>query len=78
MKPKTAAKRGTNQNAKVKKHLPAMRKIHQELRKTVNNFLQQKNLPLKVQAMHFTTNMASVDFRCCTIDGMVVCGPQCG
>ena len=75
---KRALKRATNQDAEVKKHLPAMREIHPELREVVNNFLQQRNLPLKVHAMHFTTNMASADFNCCTINGMVVCGPQCG
>jgi hypothetical protein len=75
---KRPVKRATSQDAEAKKHLPAVRELHPELREMVNNFLQQKNLPLKVHAMHFTTDMAAADFNCCTINGMVVCGPQCG
>lgn len=75
---KKAVKRATNQDAKAKRHLPAVRKIHPELREMVNNFLRERKLPLKVHAMHFSTNMASMGFKCCTINGMVVCGPQCG
>jgi hypothetical protein len=75
---KKAVKRAANQDAKVRKHLPAVREIHPELREIVNNFLQERKIPLKVHSMHFTTNMASESFGCCTINGMVVCGPQCG
>ena len=75
---KTPSKRAINEDAEIKKHLPRMRKIHPELREMVNSFLREKNLPLKVNAIHFTTNMASPNFNCCTIDGMVVCGPKCG
>ena len=74
---KRVVKRSTNQGAKVRKHLPTVRKIHPELRKMVNNFLRERKLPLKVHAIHFTTDMASGNFNCCTINGMVVCGPQC-
>jgi hypothetical protein len=75
---KRSIKRARSQDAEVKKHLPAVREIHPELREMVNNFLRERNLPLKVHAMHFTTDLASSDFNCCTINGMVVCGPQCG
>ena len=75
---KTLSKRATIQDAEITKHLPRVREIHPELREMVNNFLQKQNLPLKVNAMHFTTNMRSTAFNCCTINGMVVCGPQCG
>jgi hypothetical protein len=75
---KKTVKQETDQDAWIKKHLPAVREIHPELREMVNSFLQQKNLPLKLHSMHFTTDMASADFNCCTINGMVVCGPQCG
>ena len=70
-------KRATNKDAEIKKHLPKMRKVHPELREMVNNFLQERNLPLRVNAMHFTTKISSANFNCCTINGMVVCGPQC-
>lgn len=75
---KRVVKRATNQDSKVHEHLPAMREIHPELREMVNNFLQSKNIPLKVHAIHFTTDMDSADVNCCVINGMVVCGPQCG
>ena len=67
----------TKQNAEIEQHLHVVRAIHPELREMVNNFLQKKNLPLKVEAMHFTTSSASGDFKCCVINGTVVCGPQC-
>jgi hypothetical protein len=75
---KRPIKRARSQDAEAKKRLHAVREIHPELREMVNNFLRERNLPLKVHAMHFTTDMASSDFNCCTIDGKVVCGPQCG
>jgi len=75
---KTPSKRATRQDAEINKHLPMVREIHPQLREMVNNFLQEKNVPLKVNAMHFTTNMASANFNCCIINGIVVCGPQCG
>jgi hypothetical protein len=75
---KTPSKRAKPQSAEIEKHLPRMREIHPELRQLVNNFLEEKQIPLKVNTMHFTTNLASADFNCCTINGMVVCGPQCG
>jgi hypothetical protein len=75
---KTPSKRAKIQSAEIEKHLPRMREIHPELRQMVNNFLQEKQIPLKVNAMHFTTNIASADSNCCVINGMVVCGPQCG
>ena len=75
---KKPVKQATNKDARAKKHLPAVRKIHPELRELVNNFLRERKLPLKVHAIHFTTNMTSMAFKCCTINGMVVCGPQCG
>ncbi len=68
--------RTANQDINIEKHLPKMKKIHPELRKLVNSFLEKRNIPLKVGAMHFTSE-AAVDYKCCTINGMVVCGPQC-
>jgi hypothetical protein len=68
--------RSENQGINIAKHLPKMNKIHPELRKLVNNFLEERNIPLKVDAMHFTSE-AAVENNCCIINGMVVCGPQC-
>jgi|HubBroStandDraft_6_1064221.scaffolds.fasta_scaffold4028713_1 hypothetical protein len=78
----TSSKRGGKSkstptaNQDIEKHLSKIKEIHPELRKLVNRFLEEKNIPLKVGAMHFTSE-AEADYGCCTINGMVVCGPQC-
>jgi hypothetical protein len=71
------AKTARTANQDIEKHLSKMKEIHPELRQLVNNFLEEKNIPLKLDAMHFTSE-AEGEYDCCTINGMVVCGPQCG
>jgi len=62
----------------IEKHLPKIRDIHPELRQLVNSFLDKKKIPLRLDAMHFTSEVTDEsEFNCCTINGMVVCGPQC-
>ena len=73
---KSKSTRTANQDINIEKHLPKMNEIHPELRKLVNSFLEERNIPLKVDAMHFTSE-ATGEYNCCKINGMVVCGPQC-
>ncbi|GEM_PF-6002310 len=66
----------SNRDVSIEKHLPKMNEIHSELRKLVNTFLEERNVPLKVHAMHFASTAAE-ESKCCIINGKVVCGPQC-
>lgn len=57
-------------------HVSKLNEVHPELRAMVNNFLSEKNIPLKVHTMHFAEKVGK-DFKCCLINGRIVCGPQC-
>jgi len=75
---KVTVNSSADRDMELKKHIPKMKEVHPERCELVNKLLKEKNIPLKVNAMHFTANMASVDSNCCVIDGMVVFGPRCG
>jgi hypothetical protein len=64
------------QSSQVSAHTQKIQAIHPELTKLVNNFLADKNIPVSVHQMHFGT-VGSPPIKCCTINGMTVCGPQC-
>ena len=57
-------------------HVSMLNDIHPELRKMVNTFLSERNIPFQVHQMHFAPESVG-DQKCCVIDGQVVCGPQC-
>jgi hypothetical protein len=83
-KKRTASKRSKTQNIirpsrhgrTIEKHISKMNEIHPELRKLVNTFLTERDIPLKVHVMHFTSK-ATKESKCCYINGKVVCGPPC-
>ncbi len=63
----------------LQKHREKLSAVRDDLRQTVNGFLQQKGIDLHVEAIHFSTAplLSEGSFRCCTINGKHICGPQC-
>jgi hypothetical protein len=71
-----ASARRPSKKTAAARHLPKLRKVHPELRKMVDDFLKEKNIPLQVAKMHFSASVNG-DQHCCTIDGETVCGSEC-
>jgi hypothetical protein len=57
-------------------HRVALNDVHPELREMINNFLQEKNIPLQLHSIRFADESPG-GFNCCIIAGMVHCGPEC-
>jgi hypothetical protein len=79
-----AKKRKPAKKAAVKKqaikplpnHAATLSDLHPELTQLINDFLQKKKIPLQLHSIRLAT-ASPTGFGCCTIAGMVHCGPEC-
>jgi hypothetical protein len=57
-------------------HATTLDEVHPELTKKINDFLAEKNIPLKVHSFKLAEATPET-FGCCVINGQVHCGPEC-
>lgn len=74
--PSTIKRAPAGKSALRSSHAAALKDVHPELEAMVNNFLQEKKIPLQLHSIRFSTESPGA-CGCCMIGGMIHCGPEC-